>query len=63
MSAKLSRVWRREGAETSQKGPFHGCCIAAKALKICNLTASNAALMKLPTIMYIHDTFNLAETW
>ena len=61
-SAKLSHVWGREGAETPQKGPFHGCCIATKTLKICNLTTSNATLMKLPIIMYFHETFNLAET-
>ena len=45
-----------------KKGPFHGCCNATKTLKICDLTTTNAALMKLATIMYIHETFNLAET-
>ena len=34
-----------------------------ETLQICNLATSTATLMKLPTIMYIHETFNLAETW
>ena len=52
-----------ERAQKPPKRPFHGCCITTKFLKICNLTTSNATLMKLPTILYIHETFNLAETW
>ena len=34
-----------------------------KHLKIYNLTTTNATLMKLTTIMYLHKTFNLAEDW
>ena len=32
-------------------------------LKIYNLTTTNATLVKLTTIMYLHRTFNLAEGW
>ena len=34
-----------------------------KHLKIYNLTATNAALMKLTIIMYLYKKFNLAEDW
>ena len=34
-----------------------------KHLKIHNLTTTNATLMKLTTIMYLHKTFNLAKDW
>ena len=35
----------------------------SKCLKIYNLTTTNATLMKLTTIMYLHKMFNLAEDW
>ena len=44
-----------------QNGPFHGCCIATKTFQ--NLTTTNAALIKLTTIMYFHKIFNLARDW
>ena len=34
-----------------------------KYLKIYNLSTTNATLMRLTTIMYLHNTFNLAEDW
>ena len=34
-----------------------------KHLKIYNLTTTNATLMKLTMIMYLHKMFNLAEDW
>ena len=34
-----------------------------KHLKIYNLTTTNATVMKLTTIMYLHKTFNLAKDW
>ena len=60
---KIEHVCGRDGAENPQKGPFHGCCIAMKTLKICNLTTSKAKLMNIPTIVYIHEKFNFTETW
>ena len=53
--------------ERAQKRPKRGHFMDAaspqKHFKICNLTTTNAALMKLTTIMYLHKTFNLAEDW
>ena len=37
--------------------------LSQKHLKIYNLTARTATIMKLTTIMYLHKTFNLAEDW
>ena len=34
-----------------------------KHLIIRNLATTNAIVMKLTTIMYLHKTFNLAEDW
>ena len=53
------------GEERVQKPPKRDHFMDAatpQKLKICDLTTTNAALMKLATIMYIHETFNLAET-
>ena len=33
ISANSSHICRRKGPETSQKGPFHGCCIATKTFE------------------------------
>ena len=34
-----------------------------KHLKIYNLTTTNATVIKLTMIMYLHKKFNLAENW
>ena len=34
-----------------------------KTLKIHNLTTTNAILIKLTTIMYLHKTFDFAKNW
>ena len=34
-----------------------------KHLKIYNLATTNATLLKITTIMYIHKMFNMAEDW
>ena len=34
-----------------------------KDLKIHNLATTNAILMELTTVMYLHKNFNLAEDW
>ena len=44
-----------------QKGPFHGAELVQKTLKIYNLTTTKGILMKLITIMYLYETFNLAK--
>ena len=37
--------------------------VLRKHLQINNLATTNAILMKLTTIMYLHDTFLLARNW
>ena len=53
--------------ERAQKPPKRGYFMDAasprKHLKIYNLTTTNAALMKLTMVMYLHKTFNVAEDW
>ena len=55
------------GRERAQKAPKRGRFMVAasprKHLKIYNLTTTNATLMKLTTIMYLHKAFNLAKDW
>ena len=34
-----------------------------KHLKLYNLTTTNATLMKLTGIMYLHKVFNLTKNW
>ena len=38
-----------------------GAELICKTLKICNLTTANTRLMKLNTIVYIHNTFSLGK--
>ena len=53
-----------ERAQKSPKrGHFMDAALPRKHLKIYNLTTTNATLMKLTTIMYLHKTFNLAKDW
>ena len=47
----------------TKRGHFMDAASPRKHLKIYNLTATNATLMKLTTIMYLHKTFNLAKDW
>ena len=53
--------------ERAQKPPkrdhFMDTALPRKHLKIYNLTTTNATLMKLTIIMYLHMIFNLAEDW
>ena len=55
------------GGERAQKplkrGHFMDAASPRKHFNICNLTITNATLMKLTTIMYLHKMFNLAEDW
>ena len=47
----------------AKRGHFMDAASPRKHLKIYNLTVTNATLLKLTTIMYLHKTFNLAEDW
>ena len=55
------------GGEMAQKPPRRGHFMDAasprKHLKIYNLTATNATLIKLTIIMYLHKIFNFAKDW
>ena len=62
----FGKIWQHLGElgpKKTQKGQFHGCCIATKTFEIYNLTTTNAIRMKLSTIMYLHETFNLTKDW
>ena len=53
--------------ERAQKSPksshFMDAASPRKHLKLYNLTTTNATLMNLTTIMYLHKVFNLAKDW
>ena len=51
ISAILDHIWGSKGPITSQKGPFRGCWIGTQ-----NFTTTSAILMKLTTIMHLHES-------
>ena len=57
---KLGGVMAKKLPRNSLKSNF---LLLQKHLKIYNLETTNAILMKLTTIMYLHKTFDLAEDW
>ena len=63
ISANSSHIYGRKGPETFKRGDFMDAVSPRKHLEMYNLTTTNATLMKLTTIMYLHKTFNLAEDW
>ena len=63
ISASSSHIWGRKGPETSTRGHLMDAALQRKHLKIYNLTITNATLMKLTMIMYLHKRFNVAEDW
>ena len=64
---KFQQTWAIFGGEMAQKPPRRGHFMDAasprKHLKIYNLTATNATLIKLTIIMYLHKIFNFAKDW
>ena len=54
---EFQQYWTIFGGVT-QKGPFHGCWIDTKTLRTFSLTTKNAIMMKLTTIMYLHESEN-----
>ena len=52
-----------KGLRNPQKGGFMDATSPRKHMNIYNLTATNAKLWKLTTIMYLHKKLNLAEDW
>ena len=59
--SKFQQTWVIFVGERAQKpakrGHFMDAASPQKYLKISNLTTTNATLMKLTTIMYLHKTF------
>ena len=55
---KFRGVMAEKSRKSAQKWYF---LLLGKHLKIHNLATSNAMLIKLTTIMYLHDTFNLTK--
>ena len=53
-------VMARKPSRSSLQWQF---LLLRKHLKIHNLATTNAILMKLTTIMYLHETFHLAKNW
>ena len=64
---KFQQTWVIFAGERAQKPPKRGYFMDAasprKHLKIYNLTTTNATLMKLTMIMYLHKRCNVAEDW
>ena len=67
---KLESYLREKGPRTPpppslplKRGHFMDAALSRKHLKIYNLTTTNATLVKLTAIMYLHKTFILAEDW
>ena len=58
ISETLDQNRGSKGPETSQEGYFMGAETVRKTLKTFNLTTTNAILMKLTTIMYLHESVN-----
>ena len=46
-----------------KRGHFMDAVSPQTDLKVYNLTITNAALMKLTTIIYVYKMSNLAENW
>ena len=64
VSKESDCIWGSYVEKTTQKQPAMVVFAATKLfMKIHNLATTNAMLMKLTTIMYLHKIFNLAEDW
>ena len=60
ISAILEFIWVSKGLKTFQNRPFHmDAELVRKTLKTFNLTTTNDILMKLITIIYLHESINL----
>ena len=57
ISVILDYIWENKGPNIFQKRPLDAESVR-KTFKTFNLTATNAILMKLTTIMYLHESVN-----
>ena len=55
---KFRGVMAKKSRKSTQKWYF---LLVGKHLKIHNMATTNAILMKLTSIMYLHETFHLAQ--
>ena len=58
ISAILDYIWGSKGQKPPKKGYFINAKSVRKTLETFNLTTTYAILMKLTTIMYLHDSVN-----
>ena len=58
ISVKLDHIWGVRTKKPPKKGCFTDDESVLKTLKIYNLTITNAILIKLTTIMHLHETVN-----
>ena len=58
ISAILDHLEEVRAQKPPKKGYFVDAELVLKMLEIFNLTTTNAILMKLTTIMYLHDSVN-----
>ena len=63
ISAKSDNIWESKGPKNPKRGPCHGCWISTKNVEIFILTTTNAILMKLTMITYLHKIFNFPKSW
>ena len=59
----IDYIWVSYGQKATQKHPKIAFYAAGKYFNIHNLGTTNTILMKLTTIMDLHDTFYLAKNW
>ena len=59
----LAIFGRVRAQKNAKKGHFMDGASPWKHLKIYNLTTTNAILIKLTTIMYLHENFHSAKKW
>ena len=58
ISAMLDHIWGVRAQKHPIKGYFVDAELVRKNLEIFNLTTTNAILIKLTTIMYLHESVN-----
>ena len=60
---KSDHIWGSKGLKTSQKAISRMLCRYTKLWKNFNMAAANFMLIKLTTIMYLQEIFNLTKNW
>ena len=63
VSAILDCIWGSKAQKPPKKGHLVDAESVLKTLKVFNLTNTNSILMKLTTIMYLHERVNRKALW